>query len=209
MPLLHQPGTRPLAALVLALATGACAQSPPDIAAAAAPPALAAGCLAAGDGNLQARLRGALVADLDWRNAQMQCEGGMRPDGQGLRVTIAGPLPASVAAAAGSGATAAPPLLRFIFGIDLHDAASGAAQVLPTNLTVIVEGGQQLYATRGDDKCAVETLQRTPIAASSGKLDRVRVRGYCTGPAADLGGSTRVLVPTFAFTAVVHNGEGP
>lgn len=202
MPLLHQPGTRLLAALVLALATGACAQSPPDTAATAQP---AAGCLAAGDGNLQARLRGALVADLDWRNAQMQCEGGMRPDGQGLRVTIAGPLPAGSVPAAGATA----PLLRFIFGIDLQDAASDAAQVLPTNLTVIVEGGQQLYATRGDDKCAVESLQRTPIATSSGRLDRVKVRGYCTGPAADLAGNVRVLVPTFAFTAVVHNGDGP
>jgi hypothetical protein len=208
MPLLHQPGTRLLAALVLALATGACAQSPSGKVATAAP-APAAGCLAAGDGTLQARLRGALVADLDWRNAQMQCAGGMRPDGQGLRVTIAGPLPVGAAPAAASGAAGAPPLLRFIFGIDLHDAASGAAQVLPTNLTVIVEGAQQLFATRGDDKCAVETLERTPIAASNGKLDRVQVRGYCTGPAADLDGSVRVLVPTFAFTAVVHNGDGP
>jgi hypothetical protein len=205
MPPLHQPGTRLPAALVLALATGACAQSPPDTAAPATP-APAMGCLAAGDGNLQARLRGALVADLDWRNAQMQCEGGMRPDGQGLRVTIAGPLPAGALPAT---AAAPAPLLRFIFGIDLHDAASGAAQVLPTNLTVIVEGGQQLYATRGDDKCAVESLQRTPLAASSGKLERVQVRGYCTGPAADLDGNVRVLVPTFAFTAVMHNGDGP
>lgn len=206
MLLLNQPGTRLLAVLVLALGTGACAKSPPGVAAAAAAPS-AVGCLAAGDGHLQARLRGALVADLDWPNAQMQCEGGMRPDGQGLRVTIAGPLPAGVMPA-GSGASGSP-LLRFIFGIDLHDAASGAAQALPTNLTVIVEGGDQLYATRGDDKCAVETLARTPIATSGGKLDRVQVRGYCTGPAADLGGTTRVLVPTFAFTAVVHNGDGP
>ncbi len=206
MPLLHQPGTRLLAALVLALATGACAQSPPDTAATATQSATASGCLAAGDGNLQARLRGALVADLNWHNAQMQCEGGMRPDGQGLRVTIAGPMPADVAMTSGADA---PALLRFIFGIDLQDVASGAAQALPTNLTVIVEGGQQLYATRGDDKCAVETMQRTPITTSNGKLDRVRVRGYCTGPAAALDGQARVLVPTFAFTAVMHNGDGP
>ncbi|MEO6186778.1 MAG: hypothetical protein ABIP38_01410 [Steroidobacteraceae bacterium] len=209
MPPLHQPGSRLLAALVLALATGACAQSPPDAAravAAATQSTPAAGCLAAGDGNLQARVRGALVADLDWGNAQMQCEGGMRPDGQGLRVAIAGPMPAGLGGTSGA---SAPALLRFIFGIDLQDVASGAAQALPTNLTVIVEGGQQLYATRGDDKCAVENLQRTPIITSNGKLDRVHVRGYCTGPAADLDGNARVLVPTFAFTAVVHNGDGP
>jgi hypothetical protein len=202
MPLLHPSGARMLAALVLALIGSACAQSPPAVAAVPTP----VGCLAAGDGILQARLRGALVADLEWHNAQMQCEGGTRPDGKGLRVTIAGPMPPGTMPASPG---AAAPLLRFIFGIDLQDAASDAALVLPTNLTVIIEGGQQLYATRGDDKCAVESLQRTPIAASNGNLDRVKVRGYCVGPAADLDGDARVLVPTFAFTALVHNGDGP
>lgn len=199
MPLLHHPCNRLLPAVILVLGAAACAQSPPDVGASAALPTLAQGCLAAGDGSLQAKLRGALAADLDWRNDQMQCEGGIRPDGKGLRVTIAGPLPDA----------AAPARLRFIFGIDLVDTASGAAQALPTNLTVIVEGEQQLYATRGDHKCAVETMQRLPLAASGGKLDRVTVRGYCTGPASDLTGDARLLVPTFAFTAVMHHGDVP
>jgi len=208
MPPLQLPGNRLLTAFIIVLAAGACAQRPADPDTTAALPALTQGCLLAGDGNLQAELRGALVADLAWRNAQMQCEGGMRPDGRGLRVTIAGPLPAAAAATAAGSATT-PARLRFIFGIDLRDSASGAAQALPTNLTIIIEGGQQLYATRGDDKCAVETLQRTPLAASNGKLDRVAARGYCTGPASDLSGNARLLVPTFAFTAVMNSGDAP
>ncbi len=195
MPLLQSPASRALATLLLAMTAGACAENPRDKTASAAP-AAQTGCLATGDGSLQAELRGALVADLAWQNAQMQCEGGPRPDGNGIRVTIAGPLSAGQQ-------------LRFIFGIDLHDTASGVAQALPTNLTVIVEGGQQLYATRGDDKCAVETLQRTPLPASNGRLDRVKVRGYCIGPASDLAGATRVLVPTFSFTALIRNGDNP
>jgi hypothetical protein len=93
--------------------------------------------------------------------------------------------------------------LRFILGIDLVDTADGPAQVLPTNLTVIVEGESLLYATRGSDRCAVEDFMRTPLADG---LERVSGRGYCLGPASDLAGETRVLVPTFSFTALARTG---
>lgn len=149
----------------------------------------ATGCLMDGSGSLQASLRGALETDLDWRDTQMTCDGDVRPDGQGLRLTIAGPLDDARA-------------LRFIFGIDLLDTAAGSAQALPTNLTVLVEGEALMYATRGDDKCAVEGLQRTPLDEHA---ERVSVRGYCLGPASDLSGETRVLVPTFSFTALVRH----
>jgi hypothetical protein len=161
-----------------------------------------AGCIAGGGGYLQAQLRGALVADLDWRNADMQCEGGLRPDGKGVRVTIAGPLPAAEGAA--------PRQLRFIFGIDPRDIAPGVAQALPTNVTVILEGGQQLFATQGDGHCAVELLERQPLAPVGGrKRDRVHARGYCLDPATTLAGDARLLVPTFEFTGVANTELDP
>ncbi len=205
MPLPPRPSRRMLTTLLTALGAGACAQSQPDVGALSTL-SPATGCLEAGDGALQAQLRGAMEADLSWKDAEMQCEGGMRPDGKGVRITIAGPLPVLPAqSAAASDSQAA---LRFIFGIDLQDTASGAAQALPTNLTVIVEGAQLLYATRGDDKCAVETLERTPLAGDA-KLERVSVRGYCTGPASDLAGTSRLFVPTFSFTALLNTGGDP
>ena len=54
-------------------------------------PAEKTGCFAAGDGYLRARMRGAVDLDLDWKDAQMQCEGGPRPSGNGIRVSIGGP----------------------------------------------------------------------------------------------------------------------
>jgi hypothetical protein len=201
-----RPGLGLLPGLIAALATGACARDQTVTPVTPAAAQATSGCLASGAGRLQASLRGALVADLDWQNGQMQCEGGPRPDGRGLRLTIAGPLPPLADA---KGAASAPRQLRFIFGIDLADIADGAVQVLPTNLTVIVEGGQQLFATRGHDKCAVESLQRLPLATGGDKLERVDVRGYCIGPASALNGDARVLVPTFAFTALVRNGDSP
>jgi hypothetical protein len=112
-------------------------------------------CLAGGDGSLKARVRGAIDADIDWSNSQMSCEGGMRPGSKGVRVSIAGPMTAKDGTVS---------RLRFIFGIALRDAAQGEAQVLPTNLTVILEGRQTVFATLGDDKCAVENLDVTPLA---------------------------------------------
>lgn len=150
----------------------------------------AGGCLPAGDGGLEADLRGAIEADLAWRGTDIECDGDMRPDGSGLRVTLAG--------------THEGRHLRFIFGIDLADADEGPAQVLPTNLTVLVEGEGALYATRGSDRCAVEDLARTPL---EGNFERVAVRGYCLDPATDLAGERRLLVPTFSFTARVRGGE--
>jgi hypothetical protein len=185
---------RILAAACLLLGTNACAPDPPQ-ASGSAP--LAAGCLPGGDGSFEADVRGALTADLRWNNTDMQCDGSPHPDGRSIRVTIAGPLPGTSSR------------VRFIFGIDLHDTASGVAQAFPTNLTVLVEGGQQLYATRGHDKCAVETLQRTPLAGNNDRLDRVKVRGYCIDPASDIAGTARLLVPTFSFTALLKTGDDP
>jgi hypothetical protein len=185
-----------LAAACLLLVTSACAPDP-DRADANGSAALAAGCLPGGDGNFEADIRGALTADLRWSNADMQCDGSPHPDGRSIRMTIAGPLPGT------------PSRLRFIFGIELHDTASGVAQAFPTNLTVLVEGGQQLYATRGHEKCAVETLQRTPLTGNNGKLDRVKVRGYCIDPASDMAGTARLLVTTFSFTALLKTGDDP
>lgn len=162
-------------------------------------------CLAGGDGSLKARVRGAIDADIDWSNAQMTCEGGMRPGGKGVRASIAGPLVAKDGTVS---------RLRFIFGIALRDAAQGEAQVLPTNLTVILEGKQTVFATLGDDKCAVENLEVAPLMARSAGSNgparqHIKARGYCIGPATDLQGTQRVLVSTFEFTSQVNSGDEP
>jgi hypothetical protein len=172
-----------------------------DPGAAAATPG---GCIAGGGGALQAQLRGALTADLDWSNEHMLCEGGARPDGKGLRVTLAGPLPV-----ASAGEKSPARQLRFIFGIDYQDQAAGRAQALPTNVTVILEGEGRMFATRGSDRCAVESLERRPLEAEGGRYERVHVRGYCTEPAAELAGDARLLVPTFEFTGRVATGDAP
>jgi len=192
---------RVLLMLLVAGAAAACSGKPGNDDKAAAnpaanPPPAAAGCA---DGFLKARLRGALDADLDWHDAGMHCEGGPRPGGKGLRVTLAGPIPDS---------GEPPRQLRFIFGIATRDVAAGAAQALPTNVTIILEGSGQMFATRGDGHCAVEKLERTPLTDDASRL-RVHVRGYCLDPAGAMTGDERLHVPTFEFSGVVNAGEDP
>ncbi|MGE3666565.1 MAG: hypothetical protein AB7G51_08080 [Steroidobacteraceae bacterium] len=188
---------RSIAALVLAIALGspaACmAADPPSRAAAGA---AANGCLPDGDGYLRARVRGALDLDLDWRNDEMECTGGVRPDGSGVRVSIAGPLRSDGRR------------LRFVFGI-VGAAEGAAARQRPTNLTVIFEGERRLFATQGDDKCTVDSLTQARTGPLGGpqRSWRVEAHGFCTGPAATLAGDTRLLVTRFDFAGRIDLQE--
>ena len=190
--------------LLLAVCCGCGRAAPPlpaPVTAAAASP-VSSLCPADGDSFLHARLRGALDMDIDWNSGALVCEGGVRPDGSGVRATFAGPAPAAEGGAV-------PRTLRFIYGIRLADSDPGTAEALPTNLTVILEGEQTLFATQGDDKCAVEIVSRRPLLASGEGLERLQVRGYCTEPASDAGGTQRLLVSTFEFAGVIRTGEMP
>lgn len=184
----------PLAMFAVAMIAGCTHAAPPSpgdantTPASATAPAEQRGCLASGNGYLRARLRGATQLDLDWQNAEMVCEGGPRPEGSGLRVSIGGP-------DRGNGRR-----LRFVFGLSGAQENSPAS-ALPTNVTVIFEGEQRVFATLGDDKCTVDSLQQERIGALGGpkRSYRVTARGFCTTPATVVGGSERLLLQRFDF----------
>jgi hypothetical protein len=161
--------------------------------------ALPAACLPGERGYLRASLRGALDSDLDWRGAALQCEGGARPDGSGIRVSFLGPPDARGRQ------------LRLVFGIAARPG-TGASRDAATNLTLIVEGQRRLYATQGDDKCTVEALVQEQLPAATPAADRpaqgapkgyrVAARGYCIDPATALDGSARVYMNRFDFAGL-------
>jgi hypothetical protein len=164
----------------------------------ATPPAeTRAGCFAVGGGYLRARLRGALDLDLNWKDADMQCEGGPRPpgknDSKGIRVSIAGP-------ARGAGNR-----IRLVFGIaGLAEGEGGKA--LRTNVTVLLEGEQRIFATQGDDKCMVDSLtqERVERLGKDHAVYRVVARGFCVGPAASLSGTERLVLTSFDFAGRIE-----
>jgi hypothetical protein len=146
------------------------------------------GCLPTGNGYLRARIRGALNLDIDWGNAEIECEGGPRPDGSGVRVSFAGP-------PHGDGRRT-----RLVFGVgSVHEGRGG--RDLPTNLTVIFEGEQRLFATRGADHCTVDELRQERVGALGGpkRTWRIIARGFCIAPASTLDSEARILVSRFDF----------
>jgi hypothetical protein len=160
-------------------------------AATAATPAAAPaahGCLPTGNGYLRARIRGALDLDIDWGNAEIECDGGPRPDGSGVRVSFAGP-------PHGDGRR-----MRLVFGVgSVHEGRAG--HDLPTNLTVILEGEERLFATRGSDHCTVDELRQERVGALGGpkRSWRIIARGFCIAPASTLSSDARILVSRFDF----------
>jgi hypothetical protein len=189
-------GTRTAAFAVVCLITGSIGSSQqpapsPTIPGLAPPAKRTDGCLPNGNGYLRARIRGALTLDLDWRDAEMECDGGARPDGSGIRVAFAGPL-------RNDGRR-----LRLVFGVRTGEGTSGRA--LPTNLTVIFEGEQRMFATRGDDRCTIDDLKQERVGALGGasRAYRVVARGFCTAPASALAGDERIVVNTFDFAGHV------
>jgi hypothetical protein len=174
-----------LAAAPFALGAGSNMPAPP-----AAP---AAGCLATGNGFLRARIRGALNLDIDWKNAELECDGSERPNGHGIRLSFAGPKRSDGRR------------LRMVFGVaTTREGAAGRA--LPTNLTVIFEGEQRLFTTRGEDRCTVDELREERVGAlgRDARSYRVVARGFCTLPATALDRDERILVSRFDFAGRVR-----
>ena len=156
----------------------------------------ATGCFVAGDGYLRARLRGALDLDIDWKNADMECAGGPRPSGHGIRVSIGGP-------ARGDGRR-----IRLVFGIAKVGEGT-AGENLGTNVTLLFEGEQRVFATRGDDKCTVDSLSQQRVESLGGTraIYRVVARGFCLGPASSLTQGERVFLTSFDFAGRIEFGD--
>jgi hypothetical protein len=159
-------------------------------AAAVAPSRLATrvpGCLPDGSGYLRARIRGAVSLDIDWHNAELECEGGVRPAGHGIRVAFAGPVRPTGRR------------LRMIFGIGAVGAGR-AGRELPTNVTVIFEGERRLYSTESEDKCTVDRLTQQRLGRRGGAiLYRVVARGFCFEPLTGMIRAGRIVLSRFDF----------
>jgi hypothetical protein len=177
-----------MAMLAAALVRAGPAADPPAAHGAVPPGAAGPGCLPTGNGYLRARIRGAMNLDIDWHNAEIECDGGPRPDGHGLRVSFAGPPHADGRR------------LRMVFGVgSVHEG--GAGRDLPTNLTVIFEGEERLFATRGEDHCTVDELRQERVGALGGpkRSWRIVASGFCISPASTLDNNARILVSRFDF----------
>ena len=65
-----------------------------------------------------------------------------------------------------------------------------------------------IYSTRGDDKCTIDELSRTPLGTSpAAHALRVSGRGFCVAPAAAIDGGEGLLLSRFDFAGLVIDDE--
>ena len=145
-------------------------------------------CTPADEGQLRARLQGAIDAEIEWAASVPQCRGRPRPGGDGIRLLYKGHV-----------ATDEP--LLVVIGIGPLGAGESSRNV-PVNLTLVREGTGQFFATQGDDKCALDDVRQERVDPDA-PLYRLTGRGYCTQPARAVGGDGAVLVSRFDVVAIV------
>jgi hypothetical protein len=146
-------------------------------------------CLPSHDGYLRAHVAGAVEARIDWPDQGTRCEGeskGAPPTGVRL----------SFQRAADGDSK-----LLFVFGLTGVREGRPAKEV-GANLTLIVQGTDQIYGTLGDSRCTVDSLKQKRLGSS--KAYRVEARGFCTQPAHAVRGDGAVLVSTFEFAGLVN-----
>jgi hypothetical protein len=156
----------------------------------ATPAAAAKACLPDGGGFLNARLAGAVQAELVWGNEGMECTGAVRPDG-GIRIRFSNQ--------DGDGGR-----LVLLFGVaGLREGQS--ARALPVNVTVIREGLGEFYSTQGDDKCTLDEVRQEPLVGipHRSRSYRIIARGFCTHPARAVRGEGVILLSRFDYVGRV------
>lgn len=160
----------------------------PTAAAGASLDAASALCIPAPEGSLLARMQGAIDAEIAWDDADSHCLGGVRPQGEGVRLLYKGTVPE-----AGS--------LLVVLGLAGLQPGQSARNV-PVNLTIVREGSGQFFATQGGDKCALDAVSQAPLEDDPSRF-RLEGRGYCTQPARALDGDGAVLMSRFDVVAIV------
>lgn len=181
--------------IVAALLVASCGEKPADGAADDAPvasflpaaPQPAKGC---GDaGYLHGELFGIFEGPLDWSGESIDCQGMPRPDSRGARIRFAG-----------NAADDQVSLAVIIAIPDLERAMT--ARELPSNVTIIEEGGGRFFSTGDLDICWTDIDRQTPIDPPG---DRYSIDGrlYCIAPLTEVNGESSLSIAELSFSGLL------
>lgn len=140
-------------------------------------------------GRLQARLYGAISAQLAWNRDELECSGMPRPEGRGARLRFAGEIDAEDRR------------IALIISIpELQRAVTGAE--FASNVTVIEEGNGRFFSTSGLDNCLTD-ITALDVVDEAG--DRFSIEGilYCVSPLAEVNGDSSVSIGELQFSGLL------
>ena len=137
-------------------------------------------------GSLSATLYGALTGIVEWRAADMQCDGMPRPDGAGARLRFAGTV----------GEEAVP--IAFIIALPGLERGAEATE-LASNVTVIEEGRSRFFSTPDLGSCWTDIEAQSALDDSDVRfvIDGVL---YCISPLPEVNGEASLSIPELHFS---------
>ncbi len=140
-------------------------------------PATMALCTTDDDGFLSGRLFGALSEQIEWRGADMECGGMLRPENKGIRLVFP--------------ATRQGKRLLVVLGIDgtldeLVDAEHA------TNITIIDEARKHFFSTGNQARCWSTVTSVQPVPDSTDRILQVAGEVYCAGSITSLSDNSSV-----------------
>ncbi len=135
---------------------------------------------------LRTTLYGALSGNVEWRHADMQCEGMPRPGGAGARLRFAGRV----------GDNAIP--IAFIIAMPDLERGIDAAEIA-SNVTVIEESSARFFSTPDLESCWTDVEWN---AAPDEDGDRFVIGGvlYCISPLPEVNGDASISIPEMRFS---------
>jgi hypothetical protein len=142
------------------------------------------------DGRLSAELHGGLAVSLEWGADDLQCAGMPRPEAEGARLRLSGPVDDAPDAQ----------MIAIILGIpDLVEGGFG--RELPTNVTLIEEGVGRFFSTPDLTGCWTD-IDRHEIAGDANpSIYRVSGTVYCVSPLAEVNGGSSISFTELNFTS--------
>ena len=148
-------------------------------------------CRAIDDAFLSGTLYGAIESAIEWRGTDMKCEGGGRPDADGVRLVFASPDDAAV------------DRIVFVLGIagtidDLQDSERAA------NVTIIDEASSRFFNSGRQERCW------TTVTSVVGDGAGYSIGGelYCSGSLPSLSDSSSVSLGDFRYSGRVFFDAG-
>ncbi len=145
---------------------------------------------------LATELYGAVRLDLNWTAESLTCEGMPRPDDEGARIHLSGPVDAGPGAAT----------VAFILGIpDLEKGRT--AKELGTNVTFMEEGSGRFFGTRDTDGCWTDIDYQQAVPGAAGSTYRIGGTVYCVSPLAELNGGSSISFTELEFAGRLNWDE--
>jgi len=143
-------------------------------------------CSRESDGFLSGRMYGALDLNIDWQGANMNCEGMLRPDGNGIRLLFASK----------QGRKAR---LVFVIGVEGRiDQLTRKERV--ANITIIDEIDGRFFSTSGIDRCWTTIHKVEKIVGERFPAFQIDGDVYCAGGLPSLSDRGTVTLGDFRFS---------